>query len=108
MATKKGRCDKHQLQAFPTNYRSERLPKDWNTRRNIVLKRDNRICYICGGANADSVDHVINNDDDSLENLKAVHQNVEPYCHRTKTAQEANTAKRNNRIKQTFQPERWD
>ena len=108
VATNKGRCAKHQLPAFTSNYRKERLPADWNTRRNIVLKRDNRICYICNGPNADSVDHIINNDDNSLENLKAVHQNVEPYCHRTKTAQEGNTAKKNNRIKQSYQTEKWN
>ena len=73
-----------------------------------MLKRDNRICYICGGENADSVDHVINNDDDSLENLKAVHQNVEPYCHRTKTSNEGNAAKKANRIRQGYQPMKWD
>lgn len=93
-ATFKGRCKRHQLPAFATNFRKERLPDDWNIRRNTVLRRDNAICYICGGPNADSVDHIIAGDDHSLDNLAPCHQNVAPFCHRKKTAQEGNEAKK--------------
>ena len=63
-----------------------------------MLKRDRYVCYLCGNTGADAVDHIVNNDDDSLENLKAVHQNVPPYCHRQKTAKEANIAKRQQQL----------
>lgn len=101
-ATFKGRCQTHRLPAFAGNYRAERLPSDWKTRKAIVLKRDSPkdvqgnivgtpICYLCGGPDADGVDHVEPNDDDSFSNLKAVHHNVEPRCHWTKTAHEGNS-----------------
>lgn len=91
----KGRCADHQLTGFKSN-RKERLPDDWNWRRNFVLKRDNGVCYLCGEPGADSVDHIVAGDDHSLENLAPAHQNIPPYCHRKKTAQDANQAKKDN------------
>lgn len=95
----KGRCRTHQPKAFVTSTRKQRLPSDWRTRRLIVLKRDNGICYLCGQPGADTVDHVEPGDNHNLDNLKAVHDRVEPHCHRYKTSQEGNTAKAGNAIK---------
>lgn len=99
-STNKGRCKTHQLKAFTGNYRKERLPDDWAQRREFVLHRDKRICYLCGGEGADTVDHVEVGDNHSMSNLKAVHDRVAPYCHKTKTAQEGNDARRNQQTKQ--------
>jgi 5-methylcytosine-specific restriction protein A len=65
----------------------------------VVLKRDRGVCYLCGKPGADRVDHVIPNDDHSLENLKAVHDAVAPHCHRFKSSQEGTKALLGNRIK---------
>jgi hypothetical protein len=97
IAINRSRCEEHQLDAFATNDRASRLPRDWAQRRKIVLNRDRGVCYVCGGTGADSVDHVIPNDDNSLENLAAIHQNIEPFCHRTKTAYEGIEASKANR-----------
>jgi 5-methylcytosine-specific restriction endonuclease McrA len=101
-AVEKGACSEHITKAFAGHNRKQRYPKDWRTRRLIVLKRDKGVCYLCGKGNADGVDHVVANDDNSLDNLKAVHHAVAPYCHRYKTAQEGINAMRGNRIKRRF------
>lgn len=95
----KGYCQAHQRPAFANNFRKMRLPKDWRTRRLIVLKRDNYTCYLCGGEGADTVDHIIPNDDNSLDNLAAVHDRVPPHCHRAKTAADNAEIIRGQRIK---------
>ncbi len=63
-----------------------------------MLKRDNRICHVCLGPGADGVDHVIPGDDHSLENLKAIHHHVEPFCHRAKSSAEGGRAAQAKRI----------
>jgi 5-methylcytosine-specific restriction protein A len=65
----------------------------------MVMRRDDGICYLCGQPGADAVDHVNQSlqDDNRLSNLKAVHEQVEPYCHRYKTAQEGLRAKQMNK-----------
>lgn len=83
---------------FAGSTRRDRLPKDWPKRRAKVLKRDNRICYVCGHPGADGVDHVIPGDDHSETNLRAIHHHVEPYCHRTKSAREGGQAAQAKRI----------
>ncbi len=88
-----GYCKEHRRPAWEGSTRKSRLPKDWNTRRLIVLKRDKGICYLCNGEGADTVDHVIAGDDHSLENLKAVHDKVEPHCHRYKSSAEGHAAR---------------
>ena len=95
-----GRCQEHQRPAFENSTRKARLPKDWNTRRQIVMARDKGICYICGGEGADTVDHVKQSmqDDHSLDNLAAVHDRVAPHCHRYKTAAEGHEAQRLKRL----------
>lgn len=97
-ATFRGRCEEHRVPAFYGSTRKERLPRDWNTRRLIVMKRDNGICHLCGQEGADTVDHIVQGDNHDLTNLAPVHDRTPPHCHRYKTAQEANKAKREQRI----------
>lgn len=94
-ATNKGRCALHQRPPWQGSTRSQRLPKDWQTRRQIVFNRDNYVCYLCGSNNppADTVDHVIRGDDHSLNNLKPVHDKQPPHCHRFKSSSEGHEAK---------------
>lgn len=93
-AIRGGRCKEHQRPAWLGSNRKLDLPKDWRTRRLIVLKRDKGICYLCGEANADTVDHIKAGNDHSLNNLAAVHDRVAPHCHRYKTSQEGHAGKR--------------
>jgi len=90
-----GYCQQHQPNfAFRTTDR--KMPKDWNRTVEFILKRDKGICYICGQEGADSVDHVIpfaEGGSDMPFNLKAIHDKVSPYCHKGKTAQDANRVK---------------
>jgi 5-methylcytosine-specific restriction protein A len=65
----------------------------------VVLRRDKGICYLCGEAGADTVDHIVAGDDHSLPNLASVHDRIPPHCHRLKSSNEGNEAKKNNRIK---------
>lgn len=92
-ATYQGRCAVHQ-KPWKGSTRKQRLPRDWRSRRNAVLQRDRGVCYLCGGRGADAVDHInqSTDDDHSMGNLAAVHQDVEPYCHRYKTAREGHAA----------------
>lgn len=78
--------------------RRSRLPADWPKIRSRVLKRDGRICHICHQPGADGVDHVIPGDDHSEANLRAVHHNTPPYCHRTKSSSEGGRAAQAKRI----------
>ena len=96
--SKMGRCQDHQ-RPWQNSTRKARLPRDWNTRRLVVLKRDKGICYVCNEPGADAVDHVIAGDDHSLTNLKAIHDHVEPHCHRAKSSREGNEAQSSMRIK---------
>jgi 5-methylcytosine-specific restriction endonuclease McrA len=97
-AQHQGRCLEHYTPWAGSNRKLE-LPKDWQTRRLIVLKRDNYICYICGGDKADRVDHIVPGNDHSLENLAAVHDSIPPHCHRYKSSREGQEAQRLNRLK---------
>jgi 5-methylcytosine-specific restriction protein A len=48
----------------------------WRTRRRFVLDRDQGICWLCGGAGADTVDHVTprhHGGSDDPVNLRAAH-----------------------------------
>jgi len=73
-----------------TARRSAPLPRDWARTRRRILRRDCGICYVCGKAGADEVDHIVpaiagGTDDDV--NLAAIHRYP---CHAAKTAREAN------------------
>ena len=69
--------------------RASRLPIGWAAIRKAVLNRDQRICYLCGGPGADTVDHIRPGDDHSMSNLAAVHDWAPPHCHRRKTQADA-------------------
>ena len=88
-----GVCEDHKP-VWAGSYRRARLPRDWNTRRLIVMKRDNNTCYQCGQTATD-VDHLVAGDDHSLGNLAAICSN----CHKQKTSNEGHTAKAGNKIK---------
>ena len=94
------RCQQHQ-NLWQASTRKARLPKDWNTRRQIVFRKHQGICYLCGESGADTIDHIIPGDNHSIENLAPVHDRTPPHCHRKKTAQEATNARFNNRIKKS-------
>ena len=68
--------------------RRARLPKSWHAQRQRILRIHKRICHVCGGPGSDSVDHVVQGDDHSDDNLRPIHQDVPPYCHRGKSARE--------------------
>lgn len=74
--------------------RLARLPRGWHATRARILRRDRRICWICGGPGADAVDHVTPGDDHSDANLRAVHHDIAPWCHRRKSSLEGHTARR--------------
>jgi hypothetical protein len=67
--------------------RLARLPKDWQRRRQAVIRRDGGRCRRCG-APAREVDHVVPGDDHTLANL----QLLCGRCHLTKSAREGSTA----------------
>lgn len=76
--------------------------KGWNATVRRVLARDNRVCYLCQGP-ATEVDHQVPLSQHGTAdnwNLKAI---CTP-CHRTKTAREANQARR-KRYDRTRKPE---
>lgn len=71
--------------AWSTSNRRARLPKDWPKIRLRILKRDRRICHVCGLPGADEVDHVQAGDDHRDTNLAAIHGDP---CHRQKSTRE--------------------
>ena len=65
-----------------------RMPGNWGTLRRRVLHRDQATCRIRAAGClvvATEVDHILPNEDHSLDNLRAVCR----VCHREKTRQEA-------------------
>ncbi len=61
-----------------------RLPSNWKRLRRFVLYRDRGVCQIAGPdctSVATEVDHIVNNDDHSPNNLRAVCAT----CHRQRT-----------------------
>jgi len=72
--------------------RAKRLPASWHAQRQRILRNYGRICHVCGGAGADGVDHVRPGDDHSDANLRPIHHNVAPFCHRAKSSAEGGVA----------------
>lgn len=70
------------------NPRSQRLPADWQQRRNRILRRDGHTCVLCD-APANQVDHIRPGDDHSDGNL----QSLCFACHARKTKQESAAAR---------------
>lgn len=77
-----------ELSGWADSNRRQHLPTDWDTRRRRILHRDRHICWICGQPGADAVDHITPGDNHTDTNLAAIHQDVAPYCHRTKSSKE--------------------
>jgi 5-methylcytosine-specific restriction endonuclease McrA len=77
---------------WASSRRKGRLPADWEARRRRVLHRDGHRCQIagrdCAGV-ATEVDHVVPNDDHSLDNLQAA---CHP-CHWAKSQAESAAAR---------------
>ena len=67
--------------------RLARLPKDWQRRRQAVIRRDGGRCRRCG-ALAREVDHVVPGDDHTLANLQLLCRR----CHGTKSGHEGANA----------------
>ena len=100
-AVRGGKCKDHQT-FWVGSQRKQTLPKDWRTRRLIVLRRDKGICYICGEPNADRVDHIQPGEDHSLENLAPIHDASPPHCHRFKSSKEGHKGKADSRVKRRY------
>lgn len=75
--------------------RRKRLPKNWNSLRKTVLKRDPQCKLRYEGCQSRSteVDHVIAGDDHRLTNL----QGVCGFCHRLKSSAEGRKANQERR-----------
>lgn len=86
-AVQASRCKTHYI-PWKGSTRKKRLPRGWQQTREAILTRDKGICYLCGERGADAVDHIEPGDDHSPSNLAAVHQDIPPYCHRSKSAWE--------------------
>jgi 5-methylcytosine-specific restriction protein A len=97
-AIRNGKCKDHTVY-WQGSLRKQTLPKDWRTRRLIVLRRDRGICYICNEPNADRVDHIEPGENHSLDNLAPIHDAVAPHCHRFKSSQEGHKSKAGSRVK---------
>ena len=55
--------------AWEGSTRRQRLPLDWHNRRRSVIRRAEGKCAVCGEP-ANEVDHILQGDDHSLENLQ--------------------------------------
>lgn len=111
MATTRGRCDEHQpepWQGRPSP--QERYGMSSGTMRSLKRKvsvRDNGCCYVCGGEDADELEHITpvsqGGAKRDLDNLGLIHS--EP-CHRDKTAREALEGSRRARAKKIAKQDR--
>ncbi|WP_326806658.1 HNH endonuclease [Streptomyces sp. NBC_01775] len=94
MATKRGLCDGHQPEPWRGRPApSKRYGMSSGTMRSLkrrVAMRDYGCCYVCGGEDADELEHIVPVSQGGaardLDNLGLIHS--EP-CHREKTAREA-------------------
>lgn len=93
-----GYCQQHQPEPYVRS--PWRKPKDWDRIREGVIARDKGICYLCSLPGADGAEHIVPQSEGGSNkpfNLKAVHDKVAPFCHRAKTAKEAQQALRDSR-----------
>ncbi|GAA3171507.1 HNH endonuclease [Nonomuraea roseoviolacea] len=83
-----GKCSAHRRKPWAvTSKRNLSRPKDWNRRRRAVLKRDAGVCYLCGLAGANEVDHVTavaDNGGWDYGNLRSAHR----ACHAAKSSRD--------------------
>lgn len=89
------------------------VPTDWHRRKRTIQARDRGICYACGHAGADQVDHklaVAQGGTHDLDNLGSIHGSACPTCrrrcHSDKTQTEAATARAAQRAKLRHPTER--
>lgn len=75
--------------SWETSNRRQRLPREWQTIRRRILRRDEGRCYVCGQSGADGVDHIVPGDDHSDGNLAAIHSRP---CHAIKSSREGRAA----------------
>lgn len=99
-----GYCEQHKPESFTTagGQKTLPLPKGWGRLRENILRKHKGICYICGEAGADEVDHIIPRHlggSDLPHNLAPIHQKLPPHCHRQKTQEEAQEARKQLRSK---------
>jgi 5-methylcytosine-specific restriction endonuclease McrA len=84
-----------------SNNPDRHYPSDWQQRRRLVLKRDNRVCHACQHGGADTVDHLVNirrGGTHDLANLAPIHGKARCAecginCHAVKTARESHAAR---------------
>lgn len=99
-ATKGGRCDAHQRQAWESNAGKSRHERGYGTKwdklRPAILKRDGYLCQSCKRegitTRATQVDHIVNKAQggtDEPGNLESICRR----CHRAKTQREAQEGK---------------
>lgn len=66
----------------------KRTGRPWQRVKARVIRRDGGICHICGGPGADSADHLTPTSMGGrwldMDNLAAVHHDVEPKCNRVR------------------------
>ncbi|MBZ6258853.1 HNH endonuclease [Streptomyces olivaceus] len=106
LSTKHGRCDDHQREPWRDRPSpQERYGMSSGTMRALkaqVAQRDHGCCYVCGGEDADELEHKIPVSQGGarrdLANLGLIHS--EP-CHREKTAREAAEGSRKSRRKRS-------
>ena len=82
--------------AWAGSTRSSRLPKNWNSLRLFILRRDRWRCQMnLDGclSEATDVDHIVAGDNHSSDNLRAVCRS----CHKKKTSAEAQSAQAKKR-----------
>ena len=95
-ATKQGRCNEHQREAWESNKGKSASQRGyghrWTKLRNRIMQRDNYLCQPCLNkgifTEAQEVDHIINKaseGNDHPDNLQAI---CKP-CHKVKTQSES-------------------
>lgn len=100
-----GYCEQHKPKPYTIQggwVKTAPLPKGWGRVRENILRKHKGICYICGQPGADEVDHIIPRHlggSDLPHNLAPIHQKLPPHCHRKKTQEEAQEAKKMLRSK---------
>lgn len=92
--------------------RETRKPRPTFTKseKTAVLKRDKRVCYVCGGPKADEVDHVVplaEGGAHTLDNAAAIHRQP---CHLIKSRAESQRGyeRRQARLKLPPEPRPFD
>lgn len=94
-----GYIEAYTMPGWQGSTRRQRLPSNWSVLRKRVLTRDGYRCQwttdlgVCGSYATD-VDHVINGDDHSENNLRSLCS----YHHRIKSAKEGNGSARRVRV----------